>query len=78
MPFQIKYKFKDDEQFFECAVTYEQYRKFRKLPIVVECEVIKEDSENIENYKDEMQEALNLAAKNDTSHIRKLSKVVTS
>ncbi len=77
MPFQIKYKFKEDKEYYICTVTYQQYKNFKKLPIVVECEVIKEDEENVEEYKNEMQKALNLAAKNDTSHIKKLSEAAT-
>ena len=44
--------------------------------IVIECEVIKKDEKNIENYKKDMQNALDLAVKNDTSHIRKLSQIM--
>lgn len=77
MPFLIKYKFKDDVNYYECAVTYEQYKKFKKLPIVQECEIKKDNEQNIEDYKNEMQEALNLAAKNNTSHMKKLSKIIT-
>ena len=75
MPFQIKYKFKEDKEYYICTVTYQQYKNFKKLPIVVECDVIKEDETNLEEYKKEMQDALNLAAQNDTSHIKKLSKI---
>lgn len=76
IPFKIRYKFKEDKKFFTCILTYEQYKNFRKLPIVQECEVIKKDQKNIEEYKNEMQKAINLAAKNDTSQILKLSKIV--
>lgn len=54
-------------------MTYEQYANFRKLPIVKECEVVDENQKNIENYKNELQKALDQAVKNDTSHIRALS-----
>ena len=74
MPFKIKYKFQDDKKFYTCYVTYHQYKNFKKLPIVKECEVIKKTQEDIEEYLEEMQSALNLAVKNDTSHVRKLSK----
>ncbi len=74
---KIRYKFKDDEKFYTCVVTYEQFQNFRDLPIVKECEIIKEKLKNFDEIKNEMQEALNLAAKNDTSHIRKLSKIVS-
>ena len=73
--FKIKYKFKKDKKFYTCILTYEQYNNFKKLPIVRECKVIKNYEKNIEDYKNEMQQALNLAAKNDTSHIRKLSEI---
>lgn len=76
MPFKIRYKFKEDEKFYTCTVTYKQFRNFKKLSIVKECEIIKKDQKNIEDYKNEMQEALNLAAKNDITHIRKLSENV--
>jgi len=52
-------------------------RNLKKLPIVKECEIIKEEKENLEEYKNEVQEAINLVAKNDTSHIRKLSELAT-
>ncbi len=73
MPFKIKYKFEGDEEYFEVYVTYKQYKQFKKLPIVSECEVMTDDDQNLDDYKNEMQEALNYAAENDTSHIKKLS-----
>ena len=76
MPFKIQYKFKEDKEFYTCTVTNEQFKNFKKLPIVKECEIIKDDEKNVEAYMNEMQEALNLAAKNDTSHIRLLSQIV--
>ena len=76
MPFKIRYKFKEDKEFYTCTVTHEQFKNFKKLPIVKECEIIKDDEKNVEEYMNEMQEALNLAAKNDTSHIRLLSQIV--
>ncbi len=77
MPFKIRYKFKEDVKYYTCILTYEQYKNFKKLPIVQECEIIKKDQKNIEEYKNEMQKALNLASKNDTSHIQKLSEIVS-
>jgi len=76
VPFKIKYKFKEDKKFYTCTVTHEQFKNFKKLPIVKECEIIKNDEKNIEKYKNEMQEALNFAAKNDTTHIRMLSETM--
>ena len=74
---KIRYKFKNDEKFYTCVVTYEQFQNFRDLPIVKECEILKEKLKNFDEIKNEMQEAVNLAARNDTSHIRKLSEIVS-
>ena len=76
MPFEIRYKFKQDKKFYRCVLTYEQFKNFKKLPIVKECEVMKKDAKNVEEYKNEMQKALNYAAENDTSHIRNLSQML--
>ena len=72
MPFQIKYKFKDDKDYYICCVTWDQYKNFKKLPIVKECEVVQDDAQNKVDFYEEMQEALRLLAKNDTSHITKI------
>ncbi len=73
---KIKYKFKEDKKFYTCILTYEQYKNFRELPIIKECKAIKEAKKISEGYQNEMQEALDQAAKNDTSHIRELSEIV--
>lgn len=59
-----------------CLLTYDQYINFRQLPIVQECIIIKRNQENIENYKEEMQKAINFATENNTTHIRKLSEII--
>jgi len=75
--FKIQYKFKEDEKSHTCYVTYDQYLNFRALSIVAECNVLKKNQkEDHEDYMKEVQKAINLLAKNDTSHIRKLSKNV--
>ena len=76
MPVKIRYKFKDDKKFYTCTVTYGQFQNFRDLPIVKECEIIKNEQNDLDEIKNKMQKALDLAAKNDTSYIRKLSKTV--
>ena len=73
MAFKIRYKFKEDTKHYTCTLTYEQYKNFKELPIVVECEIIKGNQKNFEEYKKEMERALQLAVKNDKSHIRRLS-----
>ncbi len=75
MPVKIRYKFKEDKKFYTCTVTYGQFQDFKELPIVKECEIIKNVQKDFDEIKNEMQEALNLAAKNDTSQILKLSKI---
>jgi len=75
MPVKIRYKFKEDKKFYTCTVTYGQFQDFRDLPIVTECEIIKNEQNDFDEIKNKMQEALNLAAKNDTSQILKLSKI---
>ena len=76
MPFQIIYRLIGEEKSYTCHVTYEQYRNFKKLPGIKECSVAKRNQKDLEGYEKEMQNALNLAVKNDTSHIRKMSKNV--
>jgi len=74
MAFKIKYKFKNDKKFHSCIVTYEQYNNFRNLPIVSECDVIKKNQKNVEEYKKEMQRALDLASQESIkAHVLKLS-----
>ena len=75
MPFKIQYVFKDDPKSYTCILTYDQYKNFKELPVLQECRIIKNDEKNVEAYKNEMQEALDLAAKNDVSHIQKLSQL---
>jgi len=73
---KIHYKFKEEESVYSCIATYEQYRNLKKLPIIDTCEIIDNEIENKELDLNEMQKALDLAFKNDKSHIRNLSEVV--
>ena len=76
MPFKVQYSFNDDPKSYTCVMTHDQYKNFKELPILQECKILKNDEENIESYKQEMEKALNLAAKNDLTHIQKLSQLV--
>ncbi len=77
--FQIKYKFKSDYNYYVCRVNYEQYRNFKKLPIIEECVILNNDTNNNDKLqKNEIENALNLAQQNDTSQILKLSKIVNA
>ena len=73
MPFKIQYKFQDEANIHYCIVSYEQYRNFCALPIIQECKIIKGNQASTKKNLDEIQNALNMAFKQDTSHIRKLS-----
>lgn len=77
LPFKIQYSFKEDPISYTCVLTYEQYKNFKELPVINECQIINNGEKNIEAYKQEMQEALNMAAKNDISHIQKLSQIIS-
>jgi two-component system chemotaxis response regulator CheY len=73
--FEIKYKFKKDYDYYTCKVNYEQYRNLKKLPILEECMVVR-NNKNTKLQQKEMQKAIDLAVQNDTNHIHKLSEIV--
>lgn len=76
IPFKIQYSFKNDPKLYTCVLTHDQYKNFKELPVLQECKILKNDENNIEEYTQEMQKALNLAAENDLTHIQKLSQLV--
>ena len=76
VPFEVQYKFKDDVNSYSCMVTFSQYRNLTKLPIIQECKILHVDKTTLKSSLDKMQKALDLAFRNDTSHIRKLSEIV--
>lgn len=73
---QIQYKFKEEKNMYSCITTYEQYRNLKKLPIIETCGIIDSKEKNKESDINEMQKALDLAFKNDRSHIRDLSEII--
>jgi two-component system chemotaxis response regulator CheY len=75
MPFKIQYSFNDDSQSCTCLLTSEQYKNFKKLSAIAKCRIIHNKEKNLRLPKEEMQKALNLAVKNDVSHIQKLSQI---
>jgi two-component system chemotaxis response regulator CheY len=76
LSFKILYIFLGEDNHHTCQLTYVQYKNFRKLPIIRECIIVKRNQKDLEDYKGEMQDALNLAANNDITHIQKLSQIV--
>ena len=75
MPLKVLYRFLGEEDHHTCQLTYDQYKNFRNLPIIRECVIVKRNQKELEDYKEEMQKAINLAEKN-TTHIHKLSQIV--
>ena len=75
MAFKIMYQFLGDEKSFTCYVTYEQYKNFKALPVIGNCEILLESQEEYVEYKKEMQIAIKSAATNNTTHILKLSQM---
>lgn len=73
---KIQYMFKEDDAIYSCVVTYEQYKNLKILPIIQECKIIGPGHNNLESYAESMQKALDLACKNNTTNIRKLSEIV--
>ena len=69
------YKFKEEKKLYTCYVTHEQFKNFMNLEIIEKCDVIKENKKEYQEYKEEMQKAINSAVKNNTTHIRKLSEI---
>ena len=77
MAFKIKYRFKDEKKHYTCTVTYNQYKNFQELPLIAECEIVKQNQKNVEAYRKELQKALNIASeKSVKSHIKKLSESI--
>lgn len=54
-------------------MTYSQYQNFKNLPVIEECKITNKGEVSIKSQMEEMEEALNMAFKNDVSHIKKLS-----
>jgi len=73
--FEIQYKFVNDVNVYSCTVNYQQYRNFKTLPVIEEC-MVTDSSKNILSSHTAMENALELAVKNDVAHIRNLSEVV--
>ena len=74
--FEIQYKFKENVNLYTCTVNYQQYRNFKLLPVIEECEIAS-TQKNTKLSFDKMQNALDLAIENDVSNIRNLSEIVS-
>ncbi|WP_299293630.1 hypothetical protein [Nitrosopumilus sp.] len=77
MPFRINYKFKDDDNYYTCLVTEEQFQNFQALPAIEICMKDKEVHDDVNNNMEDVEVALDLAKNNDTSKMKKLSDVIS-
>lgn len=75
MPIKIRYKLKNDPNYYTCIVTYGQFQDLEALPHIEECDRIEDVNENFHEIYNKTQKAIECAINNDTSHIRKLSKI---
>lgn len=73
LPLKIRYKFKDDSQFFSCIITYSQYINFRNLSVIDKCEISNKNEILQPNLEGEMEDALYMACKNELNPIKRLS-----
>ena len=73
MAFHVTYKFLDDVTPYSCYMTYDQYLNFKKLPSVQDVTINNKTFEEMTEYREEMQHAINRASENNTTHIKRLS-----
>lgn len=77
MALKVMYTFMEDKKSITCDVTYDQYLNLKTLPSIKECKVIqKNQDEDYDDYMKEMQKAIELATKNETSRILQLSESI--
>ncbi|HSB50210.1 MAG TPA: hypothetical protein VLC72_02615 [Nitrosopumilaceae archaeon] len=73
--FRVKYRFKDETEFITITVTEQQYINLLELPIIATCEIVGKASKPIsEDEKEEFNEKIKIASKDDTSHTKYLLK----
>ena len=75
MPIRIRYKIKEDPNYYSCVVTYGQFQDLGESAQIEECSMVEIVDENFHEIQNKTQKAIDLAIKNDTSHIRKLSQI---
>lgn len=70
----VRFRFKDNEKIFRAAMTKKQYDNFKILPTIEECDIVEKLGIEIPKEKEEeLRKRLQVALKNDTSHVKKLS-----
>jgi hypothetical protein len=67
------YKFSDEDTSYICYMTHKQYINFKDLPTIKEIVILKRNQIELKEYEDEMQNSIDEAFANNTSHIKQLS-----
>ena len=73
MVFKVMYKFLDEDTSYICYMTHKQYINFKDLPTIDTITILKRNQTEMKEYEDEMQNSINAAFANSTSHIKHLS-----
>lgn len=67
------YKFSNEDTSYVCYMTHKQYINFKELPTIQEITILKRNQIEMKEYEDEMQNSIDAAFANSTSHIKQLS-----
>jgi len=67
------YKFLNEDISYICYMTHKQYINFKNLPTIEEITILKRNQIEMKEYEDEMQNSIDEAFANSTSHIKQLS-----
>ena len=73
MVFKVMYKFSNEDTSYICYMTHKQYINFKDLPTIKEIVILKRNQIELKEYEDEMQNSIDEAFANNTSHIKQLS-----
>ena len=73
MVFKVMYRFSNEDTSYVCYMTHKQYINFKDLPTIQEITILKRNQTEMKEYEDEMQNSINAAFANSTSHIKQLS-----
>ena len=73
MVFKVMYKFSNENTSYICYITHKQYIHFKDLPTIETITILKRNQIEMKEYEDEMQNSINAAFANSTSHIKHLS-----
>ena len=69
---KVEYKFKGDRKSSTVSLSEQQYLNLLALPIIAKCEIIGSANSVSEEEKNQFNERIKIACRNDTSHIHHL------